>query len=165
MAKKIISKKIIEKIALILGVVLTLVTVITIPLVSYNNYKDYLEEIKEQADIQLQWEEDFLKAKAEWEAAHPGEKYMVDGGMPPVQSISVSIGEIDNINNIREYLGMEMGEIVSTSSDENNASSYSYLIIPAAVVAVALVIAVAVIVLKKKKKAKASDRSEQELLP
>ncbi len=54
MAKKIISKKIIEKIALILGVVLTLVTVITIPLVSYNNYKDYLEEIKEQSEANKQ---------------------------------------------------------------------------------------------------------------
>ena len=121
------------------------------------------ETIKKEADRQLKDHEDYLKAKAEWEATHPGEEYSSFGGSSS-QSITVSIGEIDNINNIREYLGMEMGEPVSTSSDENNASSYSYLIIPAAVVAVALVIAVAVIVLKKKKQAKASDISEQEPL-
>ena len=85
---------------------------------------DYVLTMSDLAELASAYAEDYyqtMEEKAKWEKEHPGEQWSYTGGGfgSPVVSI---ISEVNNINNIFEYLGISEEENLSANEKESSVS-------------------------------------------
>ena len=114
-----------------------------------------INEIKKFADQALERHNDFIKEKEAWEKEHPGQSYASLGvtGGGAASPFTGSCGQVDNILNISEYLGIDMTAGVSESGGQaasaDKLQKVLWITIPACVL---LAGAITFICIKKRKK-------------